>query len=120
MVARQGGADGHRGRPTRAVRLDVDPGLEQPVVAGHVRRPGLPVQAADLVQVPPLGPRLLAEARLARLLPVPVRDGRAGGVGLQDRPAAGQSGTPVLRRQPRGRHRQAVRREQVSMERRQR
>src|SRR5205085_3364967 len=89
LVARQDGTD-DRGRGTAdAVRLDVDPDLEQPLEPEHVRRRSLAVQAAGLVLVSRVCARVLAEPRLARLVPVPVRDGRARGVSLQDRPAAG-------------------------------
>ncbi len=66
LVARQDGADDHRGRPAGAVRLDVDPDLEQPLEPEHVRRRPVAVQAADLVLVPPLRARVLGEARLGR------------------------------------------------------
>ena len=87
LVARQDGADDHRGRPARAVRLDVDPDLEQPLEPEHVRRRPVAVQAADLVLVPQVRARLLGEPRLARRVSVPVRNGRARGDAVQDRPA---------------------------------
>jgi hypothetical protein len=48
VVARQVAGDGRRRRSTDAVRLDVDPCLEQPLEPEHVRRGPVAVQAADV------------------------------------------------------------------------
>ena len=101
-----------------AVRVDVDPGLEQPLEPEHLRRRPVAVRAADLVLVPPLGARLLAEARLARLVPVPVGDGRARGARFRVVQKQARVDALVLPRQPRDRDRQADRRELLPLERR--
>src|SRR6476659_4425101 len=104
LVARQDGPDDRRSWTAHAVRLDVDPDLEQPLEPEHLRRRPVAVQATGLVRVPQVRARVLAEARLALLGRVRVRDGRAGRLPLQDRRQAGEGDAFVLRRRPRAHH----------------